>query len=80
MDRETIRQGLGEVFQTVFGREVELTDATTPAEVEGWDSLAHVTLMLAIEKRFEVKFTGNEIANAGGVGPLLDLLTEKTGS
>jgi len=75
--REEILAGLGDVFCQVLGREVDLAEETTPAEVEGWDSLAHVTLILATEKRFGVKFTGAEIANAAGIGALIALIEKK---
>lgn len=78
MDREAIRCTLQEVFEQVFGRPVELRDKLTATDVEGWDSLAHVTLMLAVERKFDVRFTGAEIASGETVGDLIDLLAAKT--
>ena len=77
MNRQEIKQALQEVFEQALGKAVVLDDNMGPAQVEGWDSLAHVTLMLAVEKRFGVKFTGNEIANAGTVGHIVELLAAK---
>ena len=78
MEREEVRAALGEVFEQVFGRPVAVRDALTAADVEGWDSLAHVTLMLAIERRFGVRFTGGEIASGETCGDLIELIGSKS--
>ena len=44
------------VFEEVLGRHVDLHDETTSADVEGWDSVVHVMLILASERRFGVRF------------------------
>ena len=78
MDIEDIREALQEIFRQVFDTDILLSDDLTPSVVDGWDSLAHVTLIFAVEKRFGVKFTGNEIANAECVGDFIELVTAKT--
>lgn len=78
MQRNAARAGMGELFEQVFGWTAAVTDELAPADVEGWDSLAHVTLVFAIEKRFGIKFTGAEIANAATAGDLIDLVVAKT--
>jgi acyl carrier protein len=71
---------LNEVFQDVFDDdEISITRATTAADVEGWDSLMHVTLLINIEKAFGVKFTSSEVARLASVGDLLDLIATKLG-
>ena len=54
--------------------ELEINAQTTAADVEGWDSLAHVTLMINVEKRFGVKFRSSDIARLKRVGELMDLI------
>jgi acyl carrier protein len=66
-----------DVFEEVLGRHVELADDTTAAEVEGWDSVVHVMLILASERRFGVRFESSEIANAANVGEFVTLLQTK---
>ena len=78
MDREEVRNTLEDVFEQVIGRRVEISDGLTAPDVDGWDSLAHVTLMLSIERRFGVKFTGSEIANGETCGDLINQLVRKT--
>jgi acyl carrier protein len=69
---------LENVFEQVLGHRVELQDETTAADVDGWDSIAHVMLVLASEKEFDVRFESAEIANAANVGEFVDLVEAKT--
>ncbi|WP_369137169.1 acyl carrier protein [Modestobacter versicolor] len=50
--------------------EVVLTDATTAAEVEGWDSLAHINIMFALESEFDVQFTDDQLSSFRDLGEL----------
>jgi acyl carrier protein len=60
--------------------ELVVTRATTASEVEGWDSLTHVTLMLRIEKRFKIRFKSSQVASLKDVGELADLIDTLTRS
>ena len=71
-----------EVFRSVFGDDqLVLAEAMTASDIDGWDSLAHLNLIIALEKRFGVKFANAEIsrlkADGSNVGTLLDLLQRK---
>jgi acyl carrier protein len=77
LTREGIFQGMEGVFEEVLGRYVDLHDETTSADVEGWDSVVHVMLILASERRFGVRFESSEIANAANVGEFVTLLQTK---
>jgi acyl carrier protein len=71
---------LNEVFQGVFDDDdLDISRATTAEDVEGWDSLMHVTLLLNIEKAFGIKFTSSEVARLKSVGDLMDLIEAKGG-
>ena len=66
---------LNGVFQQVFDDdELEITRETSTKDVEGWDSLMHVTLLINVEKAFGVKFSSSEVASLGRVGDLVDLI------
>jgi acyl carrier protein len=65
------------VFEEVLGRPVELRPETTAADVEGWDSVVHVMLILASEREFGVRFESAEIANASNVGEFVELVDSK---
>ena len=51
--------------------------ATTAADVEGWDSLMHVSLLVSMEKTFGVRFTSSEVASLKNVGELADLIDHR---
>ena len=66
------------VFQSVFGDEMlSLSRVTTARDVEGWDSLMHINLIVAVEREFKIRFTTREIAGLKDVGELLDLIASK---
>ena len=68
-----------EVFCDVFDDdEIELAADTTAEDVEAWDSLMHVTLMLNIEKVFGVRFASSEVAGLKNIGELVNLIETKT--
>ena len=70
---------LMEVFRTVFADdELVVTPATTAADVEGWDSLKMVVLLLAIEKTFVVRLRSREVDRLACVGDFVELLHTKT--
>jgi acyl carrier protein len=80
-----VQPALQEVFRLVFDNdELSITEATSAADIDGWDSMAHINLIIAIEKRFGVSFSANEIAALGrrgqNVGGMMRMLGEKTGS
>lgn len=77
MNHDLTMDRLATVFEEVFDRPVELKGDTTAADVEDWDSVMHVVLILAIEDEFGVKFESSEIANAGNVGEFVELLESK---
>jgi acyl carrier protein len=72
------------VIRKVFAdNQISLTESTTAEEVEGWDSLMHLNVIIALEKRFGIRFSTAEISNmkeAGqNVGSLLQLIAAKKG-
>ena len=77
MSRDEIYANLSEVFEEVLGRRVELRDETTGTDVDGWDSVAHLMLIVASERKFGVRFEGAEIANAANVGEFVSLIEAK---
>jgi acyl carrier protein len=72
---------INEVFQNVFADdELTVDRATTAEDVEGWDSLMHVTLVVNMEKAFGVRFTSSEVASLKNVGELADLIDHRLAS
>ena len=74
---DTLRK-LGEVFADVFEIDDLVIDRTTTAQdIEDWDSVMHVTLMLHVEQAFGLRFSSGEIADLTDVGGLVDLIEHK---
>jgi acyl carrier protein len=68
--------------QDVFREELELddlvlNDETTADDVEEWDSLSHVQLVVALEKAFNIKFSSREILSWDNIGDLVDCIDKK---
>ncbi len=76
MDREEVYSRLKEVFLDVFDKEVALSDTTTAADVPGWDSLNHITLIGTIEDEFDIKFPMKDVVHMKNVGELVDKIIE----
>jgi acyl carrier protein len=70
---------LREIFRDVFDNpNLEINSGTVAADVEEWDSLNHIQLIVAIEKRYKVKFTFQEIENWKKVGDVIDCINSKS--
>lgn len=75
MTREEIFKGLNEVFRDVFDDDtIVVVDTTTADDIEDWDSLEHINLIVAIEKRFGMKFMMGEVTTMKDVGEMVDII------
>ena len=73
-----IMDSLTEVFCSIFeDNSIVLKPEMTANDVEGWDSLSHVVLILAIENRFKIKFNNKELLTLKNVGDLLHSIESK---
>ena len=73
--RDEILAKVTEVIQDQLDLDrLVLTPQSQASDVEGWDSLAHVRIMIALEQAFGVRFTTNQITSTENVGQLLDML------
>lgn len=78
MDEPQIYAQLTTVFQDVFDDDsLEVTPGLSAKDVDGWDSLTHIRLLLSVEKKFNVKFTTSEIGRLENVGDLVTLIEAK---
>ena len=78
MERTDIFERLNEIFIDVLDLdECELTDETSANDIEEWDSLSHIQLIVAIEKALKIKFTSLEIMKWKNVGEMVDSIIEK---
>lgn len=77
MTRDEVFRDLTPVFEDVFDEQVVLGEGTTAEDVDEWDSVNHIRLVLAIEKAFKVKFATAEIDRLECVGDLVTLILSK---
>lgn len=79
MEREDIFNKLNEIFEDVLDLDEtpNLTDETSADDIEEWDSLSHIQLIVAIEKAFKLKFTSSEILKWKNVGEMVDTTLTK---
>ena len=78
---ERVLNEVENIFRDILDEEsLNLARETTANDVEGWDSLTHIQLIVAIEKQFKIKFSSKEILSWKNVGELIDSLEAKASS
>ena len=66
---------LNPIFRDVFDDDELVIKANTSAkDIDGWDSLTHIRLVISIEKDFEIRFTASEISELENVGEMAELI------
>jgi acyl carrier protein len=75
---KNITKQLAPIFRNVFDDDNLVIDVSTTAQdVDGWDSLAHIRLIVAIEKSFGLRFSAAEISAVENVGQMAELILSK---
>lgn len=75
---EEIFKRLNKVFREVFDEEsINVTANTTSEDIEGWDSLEHINLIVAVEEEFGIKFNMKEVTTMKNVGEMAELINNK---
>lgn len=78
MERSDILKQINEIFvDTLDNEDVVIEEQTQATDVEEWDSLTHIQLVVAIEKHFKIRFTSKEIQSWNNVGEMMDCIQEK---
>jgi acyl carrier protein len=77
---DEVTEKLTEVFRDVFDDdELTIFPEMTAKDVDEWDSLMHITLVLSVEKAFGVKLNAAEVGKLENVGQMVDLLVKRAG-
>jgi len=80
IERTEVMRRLTEVFQETFDDPgLQLRDSMTAADVDEWDSLQHIVLVLAVEREFRIRLNPAEVGKLENVGRMVDLLQAKAG-
>ncbi len=78
MSREEVFKKLEKVFRDLFDDEtIKLSEETVSDDIEDWDSLEHINLLVAIEDEFNMKFNMNEVQSMKNVGEMVDIIMSR---
>jgi acyl carrier protein len=77
MNQAEVIARLQTIFDTVFLEPVVLTPAISARDVPEWDSLTHISLMLAVEKAFSVRFRVGEVETTKNIGDFANLILKR---
>lgn len=78
MEKSQILDKVQAIFREVLdNEEIVLANETTADDIEEWDSLTHIQLIVAIEKHFKIRLTSREILSWQNVGQLIDSIAAK---
>jgi len=81
MDFDTILKQVNDIFIDILdNNDIKLTPATTAKDIEEWDSLNHIQLVVAIEKHFKLRFNSAEITRWKNVGDMCQAIKDRTGN
>ncbi|CAN5286030.1 acyl carrier protein [soil metagenome] len=79
MTEEKMMQDINEIFRDVLdNNDLVIKRETTANDVEEWDSLTHIQLLVALEKRFKIRFSSSEMQKFQNVGEMADAILQKT--
>lgn len=75
MSRDEILKRIVMVFRDVFDDDgIQITEKTTAADIEDWDSLTHITLISSVEEEFDIRFEMREVISFKNVGDMLSAI------
>ena len=78
MNREEVYEQLTRVFWDVFDNEdITINDNTTADDIDEWDSMEYINLIMAVEEEFSIKFTMEQVNGMKNVGEMVGLIIEK---
>src|ERR1019366_5926794 len=75
---DSLQAEVQEIFREVFDKpDLVITRESKASTVDDWDSLAHINLVMAIERKYKIRFALGQLKELENVGDLLDLLRTK---
>jgi len=76
INKDDIFKNLQEIFDDIFLTEITIHDDLSAKDVEEWDSLIQITLIVAVESKFGIRFRLGEVENINNVGEFAELIVE----
>jgi acyl carrier protein len=77
--KEKIQERLQLVFRDVFDDDdIVISEKTTATDIDEWDSLRHISLIVSVEKEFSIRLSASEIGSLKNVGEMMTYIMERT--
>jgi acyl carrier protein len=81
LEIDIIWDKLKRVFSDIFENDqIIIGPETTADDIEEWDSLSHIQLLIALEEAFGIRFNTGEVAKLGNVGEMVNMIAGKAGA
>lgn len=78
MDKQNILEELQNIFVDVFDSEdLRINLATNASDIEGWDSLAHINLIAAIQEEYDIRFSMDDVTSMKSVNDMIEAIMRK---
>ena len=78
MEQDTILKQVNDIFIDILDNEdIKLERTTTAKDIEEWDSLTHIQLVVGVEKHFKIRFNSAEINSWKNVGEMCDSVQKR---
>jgi acyl carrier protein len=78
MERKELLAEINKVFVDILDNDlIVLSEETSADDIEEWDSLTHVQLVVAVEKHFKIRFTSREIQSWKNIGEMIQSVESK---
>jgi acyl carrier protein len=78
MEKKEIAEKIRKILTIVLKHEIfELKDELTAGEIEGWDSLSHISIISEIEEEFKIRFKLKELNKLKNIGSLIEIVQSK---
>lgn len=79
MKKSEVMEKIKEILNDLFDDDFDVTESTVADDIDGWDSLAHLQVISAMESGFNIHFTLGEINNFANVGEMADSILKHLG-
>jgi acyl carrier protein len=78
MDAAIVKSRLNQIFQDIFDDPgLQISEGMTAADIEAWDSLTHIDLIVQVEKQFKIKLSTGDVRGLKNVGDFITLVAKK---
>jgi acyl carrier protein len=79
MEKAIIWETCSRIFRETFGDDgLSIGPETTASDIEGWDSLTHIQLLVTLERAFGMRFNTGEVAGLANVGEMVSVICQRT--